>query len=75
MSRAAQPIEGGDRFAGLRQRRRERGLPTGVIGPTRPCGFCGSEEPATATHCQECGAYMRSTDEAGGMGLSDGLGS
>lgn len=58
--------------SGLSQRRRERGLPTGEV---RPCGFCGARQPVTATHCEECGAYMRSDLEAGGMNTSDGLGS
>jgi ribosomal protein L40E len=69
------PPADGDRFAGLRQRRRERGLATGRISETRPCGFCGASQPTTATHCDECGAYMRSEDEAGHMNTSDGLGS
>lgn len=34
MCRSGPPADTGDRFAGLRQRRRERGLPTGAIDDT-----------------------------------------
>jgi hypothetical protein len=44
-----------DRFKGLTQRRRERGLPTGAVEVHGPyCPHCARLVPATGTDCPFC---------------------
>lgn len=77
MPRYGPPV-GGDRFAGLRQRRRERGLPTGPVATTQEIGDSLISQGFTAEpdpDDPDAVIFRPPADEAGGMSTSDGLGS